>query len=137
MKLRFLIYGLLGWTMEIFWTGLGSLLRGDIRLQGVSYLWMFPIYGLAVFLEPLHDRVRNFQWYWRGGFWVLVIFTVEAFTGSVLRFLTGTVPWDYSASSRYAVAGLIRLDYAPVWFLVGLVFERIHDFLRTGVFIRK
>ncbi len=122
--------------MEVFWTGLGSLLQGDVRLQGVSYLWMFPIYGLAVFLEPLHDRVRYVQWYLRGSLWVLVIFTVEAFTGYVIKFLTGTIPWDYSASS-YNIAGLIRLDYAPVWFLVGLGFETLHDFLRTRVIIRK
>lgn len=136
MKLRFLVYGLLGWTMEVFWTGLGSLLRGDVRLQGVSYLWMFPIYGLAVFLEPLHDRIRYVHWYWRGGLWVLVIFAIEAVTGYMIKVLTGTIPWDYSASS-YAIAGLIRLDYAPAWFMVGLLFERLHDFLRTRVVIRK
>jgi hypothetical protein len=25
--------------------------------------------------------------------------------------------------------GYIRMDYAPVWFIVGLLFERIHRFL--------
>lgn len=137
MKLRFFIYGLLGWTMEIFWTGLGSLLRGDVRLQGVSYLWMFPIYGLAVLMEPLHDRMKHVNWFWRGGLWILVIFTLEALTGSIIKYLTGIIPWDYSADTRYDVAGLIRLDYAPVWFLVGLAFEKMHDFLRTKVLIRK
>ena len=55
---RFLIYGVSGWGLEIMWTGIGSLLRGDLMLSGFSYLWMFPIYGLARFLEPLHDQLR-------------------------------------------------------------------------------
>jgi len=51
MMTRFLVYGLLGWSLEIFWTGLGSILRGEWRLVGYTYLWMLPIYGLAVFFE--------------------------------------------------------------------------------------
>jgi len=46
MLMRFIIYGFVGWCIEVFWTGLGSLLRGDRRLKGWSYLWMFPIYHL-------------------------------------------------------------------------------------------
>lgn len=133
MKYRFLIYGLLGWTMEIFWTGLGSLLRGDFRLQGFSYLWMFPIYGLAVFLEPVHDHIRNLTWVIRGSIWTTVIFGVELITGLAIELTVGKVPWDYTGSSYYSIAGLIRLDYAPVWFVVGLLFEKVDDFMRTKI----
>ncbi len=129
MIYRFFIYGLLGWTMEIVWTGLGSLLRGDLRLQGFSYLWMFPIYGLAVFLEPVHNQIRHLAWYIRGWLWIVVIFGIELLTGLFLKFTVGAIPWDYTGSSAYAVAGLIRLDYAPVWLVVGLLFEKTHDFL--------
>ena len=52
---RFFIYGLIGWGMEIFWTGLYSLISGDLRLLAFTNLWMFFIYGAAVFLEPIHD----------------------------------------------------------------------------------
>ncbi|MFA5881397.1 MAG: hypothetical protein WC834_04300 [Eubacteriales bacterium] len=133
MKYRFLIYGLLGWTMEIFWTGLGSLLRGDFRLQGFSYLWMFPIYGLAVFLEPVHDHIRNLTWVIRGSIWTTVIFGIELITGLAIELTVGKVPWDYTGSSYYSIAGLIRLDYAPVWFVVGLLFEKVDDFMRTKI----
>ncbi len=51
MMKRFLVYGLVGLCAEIFWTGIGSLLQGDIRLSGFTYIWMFPIYGLTVFLN--------------------------------------------------------------------------------------
>jgi len=136
MKYRFIVYGLLGWTMEILWTGIGSLVKGDLRLQGFSYLWMFPIYGLAVFLEPVHDRVRPFPWYFRGFIWISVIFSIEFLTGLMIKYTVGSVPWDYTGSSLYSFAGLIRLDYAPVWYVVGLLFERAHDFLKNRIRIK-
>ncbi len=122
--------------MEIFWTGLGSLAKGDFRLTGFSYLWMFPIYGLAVFLEPVHDRIRGLAWYVRGFIWMAVIFSIELMTGLAIKMTVGAIPWDYSRSSRYSVAGLIRLDYAPVWFAVGLLYEWLHDFLKNKLPLR-
>lgn len=133
MKLRFIIYGLMGWTMEIFWTGIGSLLKGDPSLRGFSYLWMFPIYGLALFLEPVHQRIRGLPWYIRGFIWTGMIFSVEFISGTIIKFAVGVIPWDYTGESPYQVYGLIRLDYAPAWFLAGLLFEKLHDFLLTKV----
>lgn len=129
MLTRFIIYGLLGWNMEVFWTGLMSGLNGNPRLVAHTYLWMFPIYGLAVLLEPLHERIRFLHWYLRGMIWVLVIWTVEFITGGLLRISVGTSPWIYR--DGWQVYGLIRLDMAPLWFIAGLFFERIHDLL-TG-----
>lgn len=119
--------------MEICWTGVGSMLKGDFTLQGFSYLWMFPIYGLAVFFEPVHEQMRNTSWFVRGLFWMILIFSAEFLTGLFIKSLTGVVPWDYTGSSPFAVGGLIRLDYAPVWFLVGLIFEQVHDFIKIKV----
>ncbi|NLK52283.1 MAG: hypothetical protein GX295_07545 [Syntrophomonadaceae bacterium] len=129
MKVRFFIYGVTGWGMEVFWTGLGSLVRGDWDLSGYTYLWMLPIYGLAVFLEPLHDRIRLMPWVTRGLIWAAVILLFEYAAGWLLRHLLGFCPWDYSAWTRYTLDGLIRLDYTPVWFAAGLLFEKYHDFL--------
>ena len=33
-------------------------------------------------------------------------------------------PWDYS-KARWNIKGVIRLAYAPVWFLTGLLYERV------------
>ncbi|HEX3032267.1 MAG TPA: hypothetical protein VHS59_08500 [Bacillota bacterium] len=125
---RFLIYGALGWCLEIFWTGLASLISGDVRLSSNTYLWMFPIYGLAVFFEPVHDRVRAWHPLERGILWSLLFFGVEYFTGWLIRSITGVCPWDYSAAP-WQVDGLIRLDFAPLWLVVGLMFEKVHDIL--------
>ncbi|MBO8137426.1 MAG: hypothetical protein H0Z40_04750 [Desulfotomaculum sp.] len=129
MKTRFIIYGLMGWILEIIWTGLESLYEGDPRLTAQTYLWMFPIYGLAVFLEPLHDAIRKLPWYVRGLVWVPVIFAIEYSTGGIIRKIAGSSPWNYSGTSSWEIHGLIRLDMAPLWFITGLIFEQAHDFL--------
>lgn len=128
MWIRFLFYGLVGWCTEIVYTGLDSLLKGDWRLPGVTYLWMLPIYGLGVFLERVHDLIRPKPWFVRGIIWLLLIWSIEYTSGWILKDITGFCPWDYSDSS-YSVNGFIRLDMAPQWFLAGLLFERLHDWL--------
>ncbi len=127
MEIKFIIYGLVGWGLEILWTGMGSALRGSLILEATTYLWMFPIYGLAVFLEPLHDAIRGYYWYLRGLIWLLIIWSLEYATGGTILLLIGEIPWDYSLKTEWQLAGLIRLDMGPVWFGVGLLFERLHD----------
>lgn len=123
---RFIIYGLVGWCVEIFWTGLGSFIRGDVTLRGWTCAWMLPIYGMMIFLEPIHNRIRKWPVVLRGGVYTLLIFTVEFLTGTLLRAIIGVCPWDYSRSP-YSILGVIRLDYAPYWFISGLLFEKLHD----------
>jgi len=124
--LHFVVYGIAGWVMEIIWTGAGSALRGDVRLVGWTYIWMLPIYGAAVCLEPVHDRIRRYPWYARGAVWMLLIWAGEYLAGWLLKVSVGACPWDYSAA-RYNLQGLVRLDYGPAWFVTGLLFERLHD----------
>ena len=132
MLIRFFIYGLLGWCFEIVWTSVTEKVRGaqhDWRLAGHTYLWMFPIYGLLAPLgEPIHNALRSHVWVVRGLVYLLGIWAVEFATGWLLRKLTGKCPWDYS-HLRGNVQGIIALEYAPVWFLFGLGFERVHDAL--------
>ena len=42
-KHPFLFCGFTGWCLEILWTGLHSLLRGDAAMKGTTSLLMFPI----------------------------------------------------------------------------------------------
>lgn len=146
--LRFLIYGLCGWAGEIVWTAGYELVTGTRKdpldprvrvrmtpperwkLAGHTYLWMFPLYGLGgLVFEPCHDLIREWHWILRGSLWASAIFAVEYAAGRVLRRCGGRCPWDYSYA-RWNVDGLIRLDYAPVWFLFGLALERVHDAIR-------
>lgn len=110
--------------MEIVWTGLYSMINGNLKLEAFTNLWMFFIYGSAVFLEPIHDIISRWRWFVRGIIWVILIWGIEYTSGLVLKNTLGVYPWLYTGS--YAVQGLIRLDYAPAWFAAGLIFERIH-----------
>lgn len=124
MVYRFILYGLLGWGMEIFWTGINSIRRGDKTLRGTSSLWMFPIYGMGVFLEPIINLLTLLPWTLRGVTYMLCIFLAEYVSGSVLKKYSAC-PWDYSYC-MYNVQGVIRLDYAPLWFIVGMVYEWVY-----------
>jgi len=133
---RFILYGLLGWITELIWTGLGSLMTGDLTLSGHSYLWMFPIYGCAVLFEPVHNNIREYRWFMRGIIWLVLIWALEYGSGWFIERLIGTIPWNYAPKTPYQIDGLIRLDYAPVWFAAGLLFEKFHDYLDMRVRIK-
>jgi len=129
---RFLVYGALGWVVEIAFTGVGSILARDWNLTGQTYLWMFPIYaGAALCMEQIHDRLRHRHWLWRGFAYVGFVFAVEYASGWALASLLGACPWEYPAHSPH-INGFIRLDFAPAWMALGLVFERAHDRLSSS-----
>lgn len=132
---RFAIYGITGWFIEVIWTGLTSALMGDWRLVSRTYLWMFFIYGLAVFLEPIHEHIRHYSWLVRGIIWMVAIFSLEYTTGFMLDLVIGSCPWSYAKATPFStVSGYVRLDYAPAWFCAGLLFEKLHDYLgRVGI----
>lgn len=105
----------------------------DWRLMGKTSLLMFPIYGCGVLLSPI---ARLTDWWIGGGvvrpvdrmvrhgmLYVVLIFTMEYASGAWLR-ARGMCPWDYTGR-QLNINGLIRLDFAPLWFGTGLLFEQI------------
>ena len=129
MFMRFVLYGAIGCLMEVFWTGLGSLIKRDFKLRSNTSIWMFFIYGMVVFLEPVYLLMREMPILLRGTVYAVCIFAGEYITGMLLK-KADICPWDYT-HTRYSVQGVIRLDYAPVWFAAGLIFERM--FVLIGV----
>lgn len=128
MGKRFVLYGLAGLLMEVFWNGFWALVNGNHNIVGSTSLWMFPIYGSAVMLEYVHEYISNLPTLLRGGIYTLLIFTAEFISGWIFIYVIGVSPWDYSGSP-YSIYGLIRLDFAPAWFAVGLLFEKLHNTL--------
>ncbi|MDQ7095587.1 hypothetical protein REC12_18520 [Desulfosporosinus sp. PR] len=126
---HFLIYGMAGLVLEVIYTGLASLLRGDYSMHGFTFLIMLPIYGLAVFLEPLHFKMREIPWWTRGIIYLIIIWSMEYSSGLLLAGILGHCPWHYS--DRFNINGYITLRMAPEWFLTGLGFEFLHNFLDT------
>lgn len=134
----FAAFGCLGMTTEIFFTALSDAVtalrsrsRLDYGLQGHSYIWMFPIYGLAGILFPLaYAWIADFPLLVRLLIYVLGIFAVEFITGWLLELCTGKCPWKYD--TKWAVKGFIRLDYAPFWFVFGWIIESVYLFLANN-----
>ena len=139
MPIHFLLYGIFGWCAEIVWTAAGAAVaaltagrRIDARLMGHTYLWMFPIYGGGGLLfELAHRSVAAWPWPARGLAYMLGCFTVEYGSGWLINRVAGKIPWDYSYN-RWHVHGLIRLDYAPVWFAFGMILERVEVAVRAA-----
>ncbi len=126
---RFLLYGVAGWVVEVLFTGTVSALKRDRSATAQTYLWMHPIYGAtALGMEGLSRRMRrsSVPLPVRGLAYLAVIYGVEYASGWLLRKTLGKCPWDYSGSGR-DVNGLIRLDYAPAWFALGLLFEPVSE----------
>ncbi|MBQ9990149.1 MAG: hypothetical protein IJP31_04300 [Lachnospiraceae bacterium] len=121
---NFFYCGVTGWFTEILFTAFQSFRRRDWRLIGQTSVWMFPIYGMGCLLLFPYRLLKNHSTLVRGVSYTLAIFTGEYLSGRLLtRF--HACPWDYS-SSRFNLHRVIRLDYAPGWFLLGLFLERFH-----------
>ena len=73
---QFIFCGSLGWCFEVFWTGLGSLFKHDKKLMGQSSLHMFPIYGSAIIIPPIHRLIRKANVFIRGTVYALCMFIV-------------------------------------------------------------
>ena len=117
--------GLLGWFLEMIFTAFHAFRRRDYSLPCTTSVWMFPIYGLASLLAPLCRILRRcgFNFIFRGLVYTGIIFTGEFLTGTWLC-KRDLCPWNYERS-RWNLGKVIRLDYAPCWFITGLLFERL------------
>lgn len=134
--INFFKCGVAGWCLEVIFTSAESIMIKDWRLMGKTSLLMFPIYGMGALLAPigrgvdkwlhtdpkealcLRDRVMR-----HGVLYMVLIFAVEYASGFWLR-SKGICPWDYTGRHSN-INGLIRLDFAPLWFGTGLLFEFI------------
>ena len=126
MIYRFFIYGLCGWNVEVLWTGLCALIKsGDYNMMGHTSVWMFFIYGAGgLLLERIHNSISGLRWWERGTVWMYSIFIIELLSGFLLS-LINIYPWKYEGI--FSVGGFIRLDYAPLWFTLGMVFELLKN----------
>ena len=118
MKSNFVKCGILGWCIEIIWTAFHGIKSKNNKFIGYTSIIMFPIYGLASVIKKMKMPTIL-----RGIVYSIGIFMVELITGSILK-KTNNCPWDYS-NKKYNINGVIRIDYAPLWCIVGVIFEKM------------
>lgn len=112
--------GVTGWCLELLFTGLANHKK---KLTCETSLYMFPIYGLAVLIAPVKKLLQKKSTAFRGLCYTCGFFFTEYTTGRILRHFD-RCPWDYTGAPLN-IDGLIRLDFAPLWFGTGLLYERI------------
>jgi uncharacterized membrane protein len=121
---NFIRCGITGWCLECLWTGCNSLFyERDKKLTCRTSILMFPIYGMAALIAPFGQLFKNKNTLYRGSLYTALIYSTEYLTGFYLK-KKDACPWDYS-NAKYNIKGLIRLDYAPLWFFVGLLYEHL------------
>jgi hypothetical protein len=129
--ISFALYGGLGVTTEVFFTAVVDLINAgnfdDLGLKGYSYIWMFPIYGLASILFPFFFKsLKKWSRLLRYLTYGVSILLVELIAGFLLEQLTGRCPWEYQTGWHFS--GYIRFDYLPLWMVFGAVIEEFHHF---------
>ena len=93
--------------------------NGAYIYMDVSNLW-HGIIIKPISFELKKHHVKRTQ---RGLLYTLGIFSAEFISGCMLK-KAFKCPWDYS-KCKYNIKGVIRLDYAPIWFIVGLFYENV------------
>ncbi|HTS80201.1 MAG TPA: hypothetical protein VMH40_06355 [Myxococcaceae bacterium] len=126
---RFALYGCAGWVLEVLFTGTKAALSRDSKAPARTYLWMHPIYGAAgLVLEAVHRKLGRRSRLTRAAASLGVIYATEYASGAALRAVLGDCPWRYRDGVH--LHGLVRLDYAPLWFGAALGFEWMRDALQ-------
>ena len=124
------LFGVLGLGLEIIFTAVLDAKKDHQRhLWGYSSLWYLPLYMMApIVLELSADMISPLPFLARGLIYMIAIFSCEFVAMYALRKLLGASPSEANYKlSRWNICGLIRLDYAPAMFLMGLRFEFVYQ----------
>ena len=99
MKKAFILCGLTGWCMEILWTGLHSILSGELTMTGKTSLLMFPIYGCGAIIRPLSGKLSAVPLFVRGCIYTVGFFFVEFISG--VRIYQGVSQYRWPSQEEY------------------------------------
>ena len=130
---RLYFWGAHGIFAEVIFTGIWEyVVSGGPTLMGTSSMWSFPIYsaGTLLLAEPLCDAMiaLKIPLFLRCCFYVLCVYSWELTLGTIMRYF-GVCSWDYT-DFDYDFYGLITMEYAPIWFCAGLLFEYIYHYMK-------
>jgi uncharacterized membrane protein len=120
----------IGITMEVIATSIMDFVKfRDPRLKGETYLWMLPIYAVVpsiyIFVQSI---LPDINWIVKGLVYMLAFYLLEFIAGLLIKAIVGVSPWNYK-TYRFHYKEVICLEYAPVWFIYGIVGEKYFEFL--------
>ena len=102
---RFIMFAVLGLTMEVLFTGIGGLISyRNISMNGHSSPWMMIDYGLLGIITPWFRnplKAKKVPLPFRAVVYMIGIFVVEYVSGIIFHKVLGLRIWDYSNSVSY------------------------------------
>ena len=130
-----LLLGIVGWLIEVVFTGIGSIARRDWTGTSKTYIWMHPVYataGMAVYIIYNNIVVSSNPYIDASVlaiiFYVPLFYGFEALAGLMSLKLFGRILWDYGRS-KWTPMGLINFKYAPYWLLLALCMHPVVYYL--------
>lgn len=146
--LRFVIIGMVGYVVEVYFTGLGNLIHTIITEKTLFFDWSaatqaktgilaFFVYCWAAIPYTLwcHELlkmipnqflgIRVLGVFIRGLIWGLTFMAIEFICGLVMKYGFHSTGWDYS-SLPLNILGIITLVYYPAWVIAGMIGEWFH-----------
>ena len=122
----------IGITMEVVCTSVLSFIKDrNPILKGETYLWMLPVYTAVPYIYVfVQGEWPNLVWWQKGFVYMLAFYLLELVAGLIIKALIGDSPWNYK-NYRFHFMEVICLEYAPVWFIYGIIGEMYYDFLIT------
>lgn len=136
MAMRWFLFACIGLLIEVFFTGLASLLGGNISAMSKTSPWMMLDYGiLGIAVWPVSQALiaRGVPLAGRAAVYTLGIFFIEYVSGIAFNAI-GIRIWDYSHHTLNIggteipmhLSGQITAYYTPFWFALGMVVEKLH-----------
>ncbi|KAL1444538.1 hypothetical protein MTO96_045499 [Rhipicephalus appendiculatus] len=122
------LYALQGYFIEVSFTAICSLIdTGSLELRGCSSIWSLVIYSVAtISMEKISALLKPLGWPLAAiAFAHMCCMYVCEFTSGCLLRTIGACSWDYG-DFMFNVAGLVTLEYAPLWYLLGVIFEKFY-----------
>ena len=120
----------IGITMEVIATSIMDFIKyRDPRLKGETYLWMLPVYAVVPYIYLfVTSTFKDSGWIVKGFIYMIAFYLLELLAGLIIKALVGVSPWNYK-DYRFHFKEVICLEYAPVWFIYGVVGEMYYEFL--------
>lgn len=117
-------------TIEVAFNAVHQILNGNLKAQGKTQLWVYPLYffGSVHVFEPLRKSLRGYPAPVRALAYATMFLGLEYLGGKVALKITGRCPWEYKNAAYASPDKIVNFAYGPLWAAYGLVAEQAHNF---------
>lgn len=136
--IQLICYGCIGFVIEVVFTSISSLIKGDLSATGKTYGIMFFVYAFAGYVMMSVKTGLEWPWWSKTIVYTPLIYGIEATSGVIIKKITnflqkhikGTygsgIPWNYG-HSWITPGGLVNFKYIFWWGILGCFFDPISD----------